>query len=322
MKFLFLFLLLTGQSFAHEKSFKTIADKAAFGTYSERKVHPWPFPLLSIGNIMQSFQDYVGSPYWHDGLDIRGNAGQAIHASAGGKVVNVQNYVNGNPLYWEIAILDSEGFVWKYHHVDSKTIPQAIHEAFKKKSEIPAGTHIGNIIEWPVTSFGEVYNHLHLLVVGGDGKYINPFLLLNPLDDTQAPVINKIGIVQDEYPIDETRVTGEHSLYVDTSDLILHNKFLQPPHKISYRMDKQDEVLVWEFIHLPSGNNDQDYIEDFYVKRTCGDYRCRRFYINLNFSLKNPRQTLKLSPGSHEIEVTVEDIAGNKASKNFTWQVY
>ncbi len=106
MKILLVFALLVSQAFAHEKERKTKADFLATASFTSQKNHPWPFPLLSIGHNMQSFQDYGGSPYWHDGLDIRSVIDQPMYASACGKVVNIANYQPGNPKYWEIAILD------------------------------------------------------------------------------------------------------------------------------------------------------------------------------------------------------------------------
>jgi hypothetical protein len=309
-------------AFAHEGGFHTRADQFAYGSFAKAKkvVHPWPYRLLSLGHLMQSYQNY-GSAYWHDGLDIRSNPGEAIHASAGGKVVNYENYRMGNPLYWEIAILDSEGFVWKYHHVDHSTIPEEIKTAFKNGGTIPAGTYLGNVVEWPVVSFGETYHHLHLLVVGADKKYINPLVLLEPLPDTSVPVIKQIGIAQNHKPLSANQVRGAHALYMEASDLILHDKFLLPPHKISYRLDRGDIHLVWEFTHLPSMTNDTDFIQDFYMKGTCGDYSCRKFYFNLNFSPEKPRLEWTLNPGRHHIEVEIEDFVGNKAVKSFEWDV-
>ena len=125
MKLLLIFLLLTTSVFAHEKKFKTRADEFATASLTIRQNHPWPFPLESIGHNMQSYQNYDGSPYWHDGLDIRSLKNQIIYAAAGGKIINIENYIKGNALYWEVAILDQDGFVWKYHHVDEKSIPQS-----------------------------------------------------------------------------------------------------------------------------------------------------------------------------------------------------
>lgn len=322
MKFLIAILFLTQAAYAtHEKLTITKANSFATGVFSGQKHHPWPFPLLSIGHNMQSYQDYGGSPYWHDGLDIRSNPDQAMYAPVGGKVVNVENYIPGNPMYWEVAILDDEGFVWKFHHVDRASIPQEIHDAYKVRGRVNTGTLIGNVVRWPVSSFGEVYHHLHLLVVAADGKYINPFLMMEPLPDTKVPVINKIGIAKNHKPTDATEVKGPHSLYLEASDLTLHDKFILPPYKISWSIDGAPEKIVWEFVHLPSGKNDTDYISDFHLQGTCGNYTCRKFYFNLNFKPEKPRDQMTLSPGEHSVAVSVEDIVGNRTSKNFKWKV-
>jgi hypothetical protein len=321
MKFFLIFTLLISQAWGHERLHRTRADKMAFASFREQRHHSWPFALLSIGHNMQSYQDYSNSPYWHDGLDIRANQDQPIHAAVGGKVVNVQNYIPGNPLYWEIAILDDEGFVWKYHHVAKTSINPEIKAAFAAGGRIATGTLIGNVARWPVSSFGEVYNHLHLLVVGKDSQYINPFLMLEPLADNHAPVISRIGIAQDHQPIKANEVRGPHALFLEASDLTLHKKFLLPPYKIAYRMDGGNERVVWEFIHLPSGKNDTDFIQDFYMSGTCGNYSCRKFYFNLNFSQARPREEMTLTPGMHHVEVLVEDVVGNKTSQSYQWRV-
>lgn len=317
MKFILVLLLCLSTVYAHEKELRTKADLLATAQFTGQRNHPWPFPLLSIGHNMQSYQDYGGSPYWHDGLDIRSRVDQPIFATVSGKIVNLENYQPGNPMYWEIAILDDEGFVWKYHHVDRKTIPAEI----KVGNTVKAGALLGNVVRWPISSFGEVYHHLHLLVVAKDGQYINPFLMMEPLPDTKAPVISKIGIAKNHSPISGNEVKGPHALYMEASDLTLHDKFILPPYKISYKMDGGEEVLVWEFINLPSGKNDTDFIEDFYMNGTCGDYSCRKFYFNLFFTKSAPRKTITLSPGAHKIEVFVEDVVGNKTSESFQWQV-
>jgi hypothetical protein len=321
MKFLLIFVLSISSVWAYERAVRTRADKFATASFSEQKTHPWPFALLSIGHNMQSYQDYSGSPYWHDGLDIRGNQDQTVFAAAGGKVVNIQNYIEGNPMYWEVAILDDEGFVWKYHHIARNSIPKEIEAAYASGGKVAEGVVIGNIVKWRVSSFGEVYHHLHMLVVGSYGQYINPFLLLEPLADTKAPVIKSIGLAKNHKPVSGNSITGAHALYVEASDLTLHDKFTLPPHKISYKMDGGEEVLVWEFIHLPSATNDEDYITDFYMKGTCGDYSCRKFYFNLNFTKSAPRAQMNLKSGNHEVEVTVEDIVGNKTAQSFQWTV-
>lgn len=317
MKFILVLLLCLSTAYAHEKELRTKADLLATAKYDGQRNHPWPFPLLSIGHNMQSYQNYGGEAYWHDGLDIRSRVDQPIYATVSGKIVNLENYQPGNPMYWEVAILDEEGFVWKYHHVDRKSIPADI----KVGNTIKVGALIGNVVRWPISSFGEVYHHCHLLVVAKDGQYINPFLMMEPLPDTKAPVISKIGIAKNHSPIDGKQVKGPHALFMEASDLTLHDKFILPPYKISYKLDGAEEVVVWEFINLPSGKNDSDFIEDFYMNGTCGDYSCRKFYFNLFFTKSAPRKTMTLNPGAHSIEVYVEDVVGNKTSESFQWQV-
>jgi hypothetical protein len=322
MKFFIVMIFLVSTAFSHENLVRTKADNFATGVYTGQKSNPWPFPLLSIGHNMQSYQDYSGSPYWHDGLDIRSLPDQPIYSATSGKVVNIENYISGNHLYWEVAILDDEGFAWKYHHVAKESITEEIKKAYATGEKISKGTLIGQVVKWPISSFGEVYHHLHLLVVAADGKYINPFLMMEPLADTVAPTITRIGLTKNHKILDRvTEVKGAHALFVEASDLVLHHKFILPPHRISFRLDQGPEKELWTFVHLPSGRNDVDFINDFYLKGTCGDYSCRKIYINLNFSTSRPRSEFNLTPGEHTVEVIVEDVVGNKASKDFTWKV-
>lgn len=321
MKLILILLLSINHVWGHEKELKTKADLLAYGIYKNQNHHPWPFHLQAIGHNMQSYQFYGGTPYWHDGLDIISLPDQAIYASVGGKIVNIENYQPGNPLYWEVAILDADGFIWKYHHVNRKSIPEEIIVAYKTGVKISAGTLIGNVVRWNAMTFGVIYHHLHLLIVGKDGQYINPFLMMEPLADTRVPVIKRIGLAKNHRPIDGHIVSGTHALYLEASDLTLHEKFILPPYKISYKLDEADEKVVWEFIHLPSAQNDLDFIKDFYMEGTCGNYDCRKFFFNLNFTVENPRKTMNLKPGKHEVIVFIEDIVGNKTSEHFQWQV-
>lgn len=317
-------LLANGAS-EHLKNKKTLADRLAWAK-STKEIQPsrWPYDLKSIGHSMQSYQNYSSSPYWHDGLDIRGDEGQAVYATVAGKIVNIENYYPGNDLYWEVAILDDSGFIWKYHHVDKNSIPNEIRSALRTGNRIEQGDLIGSIVRWPVSAYGERYHHIHLLVVDGNGRYINPFKLLPPLADTSAPVIEKIGLFNSRRNlVNGTSIRGAHGLYVEASDTVLHERFTLTPYLISYKLDHGPEQIVWKFDHLPSNTNDTDYIRDFYLSGTCGNYSCRKFNINLNFDLNSSNATkfFNLASGEHKIEVTVSDFAGNSTSKEFIYTV-
>lgn len=123
--------------------------------------------------------------------------------------------------------------------------------------------------------------------------------MMGPLPDTRATVISRIGIAQNHKPLNFNDVRGPHSIFLEASDLTLHDKFILPPYKISYRLDGEEERTVWEFIYLPSGTSDTQYIQDFYLEGTCGNYACRKFYFNLNFTKESPRVNFRLAPGAH-----------------------
>jgi hypothetical protein len=160
-----------------------------------------------------------------------------------------------------------------------------------------------------------------MLVVDKEGRYINPFLMLEKLADDQAPVITKIGLAQGHRPLQGNVVKGSHALYVEASDLVLHKKFILPPHKISYQLDGLEKKTVWEFIHLPSPKSDEEFINDFYMTGTCGNYTCRKLLFNLNFTVEEPRGQMNLSAGEHTVVVEVEDIVGLTTSQAFSWFV-
>ncbi len=317
--------LFAAKSHPHCKPTTTKADKYAWAKdYSLETINNsiWPYKALSIGNSMQSYQNY-GSPYWHDGLDIRGAALENVFSSVDGKVVNIEKYGRSD-LYWEVAILDDYGFVWKYHHVDKNTISKDIYKKLKNGTKVKQGEFIGKVVTWPVSSYREVFHHIHLLIVDGNGHYINPFTMLPKLLDISEPVIKKIGLFKNLKPIKTDKVRGAHGLYIEAYDTVLHKDFLLTPYLIKYTLDNKAERVVWRFDKLPDPKSDLTYINQFYLKGTCGNYTCRKFYINLNFDINEPKATkyFKLKKGIHNISVTVEDFIGNSTTKNYSYQVY
>jgi len=284
---------------------------------------PWPFDILSIGHSMASYQQYGwSSAYFHHGLDIRGDAGTPVLASRGGKVVNVGNYGGGSRLYWEVAILDESGYLWQYHHIDHQTIPEQVKTAFKNQGSVPAGTKLGEIVDWPVSTFGERYHHIHLNVIGKGGVYLNPFHFLELLPDEADPKIHKIGLLNSKRKVlSGSSVSGDYALYVETTDLILHNRFTVPPYSISYKIDKGEWIDHWVFDKLPGGADRDAYVSDFFVPaKTCGDYQCRRILIDLGFSTEG-RKNFPTDHGAHIIELKLMDYRGNFAYGAYRWEI-
>lgn len=283
--------------------------------------HPWPVEIKSIGHNTASYQNYGGEPYFHHGLDIRADADSNVVASVGGEVVNISNYGPG-PAYWEVAILDNAGYIWQYHHVDRDSIPEAIWDAYRNKRSIPSGTKIGEVYYWMVNTFGEQYHHIHLNVLARDGAYRNPFHFLEKLPDNKSPEIIDVGLLRNGYPQDPSLpIQGAYGIYATIHDLILHDKFVVPPHKITYQVDDGMERLIWDFSELPGGRSNTEFVEDFFVPSlTCGNYDCRKLTINIGFSTEGQRWFSNVS-GEHNVKISAEDYAGNKTSRDFKWHV-
>jgi hypothetical protein len=304
----------------YKAKYISIATAESSATVNVR--YPWPVEVKSIGHNTASYQNYGGEPYFHHGLDIRADAGSDVVASVGGQVVNISNYGPG-PAYWEVAILDNDGYVWQYHHVDRDSIPQSIWDAFRNKTLISAGTKIGEVYYWMVSTYGEVYHHVHLNVLARGGAYRNPFNFLEPLNDTKAPEFIDVGLMRNGYPQDPSLpIQGAYGIYATIHDLILHDKFVVPPHKITYQLDDDPrERVVWDFSELPGGASNTQYVESFFVPElTCGNYECRKLTVNIGFSTEGQRWFSNVG-GEHSITLHAEDHAGNRTSKNFKWQV-
>ena len=146
-----------------------VIQEASFGIAwgdpdGPHSVYSWPFTFDQMGHAIQSYQNYssgTSAAYFHHGIDMIAVNGTQVYTRSGGQVVNVENYQPGQAIYWEVAILDAEGYVWQYHHIDRNTIPQSIIDAFEAWKANPTtggyispNTRIGNIVYWPVVSMG------------------------------------------------------------------------------------------------------------------------------------------------------------------------
>lgn len=282
----------------------------------------WPVKILSIGHTIASYQKYgLSEPYFHHGIDIRANDGSDILASRGGKVVNIENYIPGDPAYWEVAILDADGFIWQYHHINKNSIPLEIKEAYKSGQAIATGTKIGEVYKWSVKSFGEYFHHIHLNILGAGAVYHNPLLFLKRLQDQVAPIVKKVQVVTKKGIQSKARSDEPYTLIAHAEDLILHKQFKVPPYHTWISVDGSKPVTVWKFDSLPGGSSKTDYIHSFYMPQlTCGNYRCREFGINLGF-YRGRQLSFPSQPGRHRAVIGVSDVYGNESRQTFEWMV-
>lgn len=296
--------------------------------------YDWPLDFSRMGHTLPSYQRYgnLSSAYFHHGIDmVTPNDGVSVYTRTGGQVVNVENYVQGYALYWEVAILDPEGYVWQYHHVDRNTIPQAILDAFQAyKADpatggfVPADTYIGGVVNWSEWAIDQYFHHIHLNVLAAGDIYINPLEFHNPGThaDTQDPVIQKIGLLDGNNLMQGNTIPAgtPYSLYLKASDLYMSDVYDLPPHKIEFMLDASGEwVTFWDFRKMPGGSDDSLYVNDLYIPNlTQGDYANREFYFDLGFTTEGLR-AFPDEPGMHTIDVRVWDYAGNSDEEPFTW---
>jgi len=277
---------------------------------------------------MQSYQDYGGTPYFHHGMDMMKMWGTDVFNRSGGQVVNIENYNPGWYLYWEVAVLDPDGYIWQYHHIDEPTIPDLIYDKYAEYLAdpvnggfIPPDTYIGDIVEWPVWSFYQYFNHIHLNILAAGGVYVNGFEFHDPLPDTDGPEIQGVGLLQNGQVYAGNEIEGGYSLYVHARDLILDEYYYLPPWEITFSVDCGPEHTTWRFDTLPGGADRYAYLSDFYVvPPTCGDYDCRDYYIDLGF-IPDSQFLFPAGGGEHTVQVTVRDYAGNSASQSYTYTV-
>ena len=300
----------------------------------EHSVYSWPFALEQMGHSLSSYQLYSGNlddAYFHGGLDLRAEAGTAVHTPVAGQVVNIEKY-NFNDLYWEVAILDPEGYVWQYHHVDKNSIPPAIRQAYAAWQADPqdggfitAGSHVGDIVTWTEWTFGSYFHHIHLNILAAGDVYINPLEFLdNTYPDTQTPEIQGIGLFSGTNSLlsgNSVPKETDYSLYLHVRDLYMSEVYYLPPQRISYKINGGEPQLVWDFHTFPGGDQDDIYPNKLFLPGlTKGNYDARDFYIDLGFRLdgENPFPT---EIGEYEIEVEVWDYHENYTSSSFTWLI-
>ena len=321
-----------------------------------RNQYLWPFKPFDrpspIGHESHSYQNYGGTPYFHHGIDIRVPSGSEIRSSTGGTVVNIENYVSGNSLYWEVAVRDDEGFLWQYHHVDRNTIPQAIHDAYKNGTRISAGAHLGNVVYWPVQAYGMNFHHIHLNVLDGHGNFINPYLLLLRPFDLTPPRVMEIYFTRNEEnkTISADALNGEIDIIAKVEDLMDGQPYQLTVYKLEYEIRKASgetvlpRTLLWQFDRLPGGSDINAHVHTFYKSSfsangkqlsTAGNYSRREFYVVLtnhlyekidprgcwNTRAKNGQNQPVFPDGAYAVTVHATDYNSNASAKTVTVQV-
>ena len=162
----------------------------------------WPLvPLDSVhplGNNWGNYQDYGGSPYFHNGIDV---ITPDVH---GRRLSAVQHgWVKGwgtiqESLHYRLAICDTNSSFtgraegWLYAHIDAARWHRNLGD------EVQEGDSIGYLVQWPIDA---TFDHCHFARISDTGAtwmrfpsvtwwFIqNPLTIIRPNSDLLAPVI-------------------------------------------------------------------------------------------------------------------------------------
>lgn len=107
------------------------------------------YPFI-IGNSNGEYQNYGGSPYVHQGIDILGAIQEPVFACKQGIVARV---TKASGIYNEVTVASlpaqAEGYL--YLHLLGTSIPHLVGDT------VQVGDYLGQLVEWPVYDF----HHIH-----------------------------------------------------------------------------------------------------------------------------------------------------------------
>jgi len=245
----------------------------------------------SLGNNYCEFQNYGGSPYYHDGIDV-------MQATGGVHVYSVSDgwmtHETAGTMYGGLMIGDqyaSGAPGWLYWHLPNSTYP------FNVGDRIYTGDYIGDIAYWSVYNF----NHTHFNKVVGTGglpwswyeSTDNPLDLLEPNAESQSPTIyNAVGTNLLAFCVNNTssylnasQLRGDVDIISKIGDKIWNDRWECIPYRIEYTIAGgliYDQRLAFVFNDLlPPSTTVSVVYKDDATCNTEGNYTARNFYFIL-----------------------------------------
>lgn len=157
---------------------------------------PWPLEPTHddhpIGNSGGEFQQYSGSPYFHEGIDIVDDdpapSGPYVRTTRAGTVS--LSIAGASSLYNGLTVFhgDTNNSAYKYWHLDFNSIRQAVRDADDDGTVLPADSRVAQLVDW--TACG--YHHLHYETCDDQGCQ-EPVWSLNRGTDPNGPVIGDVS---------------------------------------------------------------------------------------------------------------------------------
>lgn len=298
----------------------------------------WPVRFVdskhTIGNSMPQYQNYSNEAYYHEGADLRVSKSAAVTAPVDGFLQgDYYTYVTdpntgedkkytkpisegGDDLYFELTIKTADGFLLEMHHMNPRNLPKAIYElVLHGGGSVRQGEVIGYTSIWPVSRFGERYDHIHYNLISPNGTYLNPEFYSLALADTSAPVIKNIFAVYKDKKIEviNQKLTGlPTELIVSAIDMKGDNIYPLPPTFVEASWSENQQV-GWNFSQmlLNSLGSFPDIREVYArnLKLTDGrSFTTKGDYSNTVFLFR-----LKIPPTANgPITLTIKDASANE----------
>lgn len=303
------------------------------------QAEPWPYQPFNqthgVGNHYGEYQNYGGSAYYHDGIDLVTPSGPTATYSVSTGTVTSLTY--NDPYYSGIMIGEpiSGGQGWLYWHINSTTFQYDVGEP------VNVSAYIGTTANWPTASF----HHTHFNKVIGTGGYPwgwyeavdNPLLYMEPHTDPNPPVFEttyngKIFAFRRQGAttiLDPNALSGDVDIISKIKDIVGMPQWGLNPYRIDYRIDGATQsvptTLTVSFTgHIPPDNTIGTIYSTQSPLSTQGNYDSRNFY----FILTNTDgdgfvestdaaacwQTGGFQAGDYWVFVRASDIGGNVTS--------
>lgn len=298
---------------------------------------PWPVEFVdtrhTIGNSMPQYQNYGSEAYYHAGADLRVARSKQITAPIDGFLqggyytyVTDQNTGEdkkftkpitdgGDELYFELTVKTTDGYQLEFHHVDPLSLPKGIYElVLRGGGNVIQGEVLGSTAVWPVSRFGERYDHIHYNIISPGGVYMNPEYYSKFLPDTSAPIIKNIFAVYKDKKVEvlNRRLQGMPlELIVSAIDMKGENIYQLPPVQVEAFTESQK--VGWNFTQLlvNAAGKFPDIREVFARNLKLADGRSfttRGDYSNTVFLYRLKTASLNRGP----ITLSIKDVHGNE----------
>ena len=315
-------------------------------TAGTASAEPWPYMPFDethgVGNHFGEYQNYGGSPYYHDGIDLVTPDGPTdCYSVSTGTVTHLafsQPYYSGIMIGEPVA--GGEG--WLYWHINSTTFQ------FDVGDPVQVNDYIGTTAYWPVAAF----HHTHFNRVQGTdgypwGWYIaidNPLLYMEPNDDPDAPefLITHGGNIFAFRPngsgtiLDPMNLSGDVDIVSRIADTIGLPQWPENPWKIDYWIEGATQAVSLTNSVTFSGQIPPDNtVTVIYSTQsplvTLGDYDDRIYY----FVVTNTDgdgfvesgdasycwHTGLFNPGDYWVTVQAEDIGGTVVTESMLCRI-